>query len=602
MTLTTGRIRLLQCVVGILVVGLAASQVDPPFYTTWWFFIATTTAVSATLIEPHYTAPRSAIVNSLIPTGAMFFADRAGVEDLWIALLLIAVVVFVVSTVLVADLGRALTPTFSWVSSRLGRASLLGGAPLFIESVRLSSVSQSDGVWLLAATAVFLAVTSLDWPKVLLPSRLRSKFAVLEAAVSPSLLLFSSESDFPIGQQVSIEKSGSSIPGYVVGKLAHKRASRYQVVADDSWRTMLPEAGAECTITPSTDQDATLGFVVEGTDEVSIRFQPFESVEHGQALLLTSSDGEYLYQVTSLQLERDNWDNSAGLQPRAVAAQIGKLSDNSISLRPWLPKPFQQVNTTNNLTGDLPDGYSLIGHVPGTTLPIGVKTSWDANDGHVGVLGMSGMGKTTVARLLASAFDHESLFITVDGTGEYRGKLGWVVANPIDWEQTGRFVHEPTGEQAVRCEEIIKAAMTIANDEFQDGDPNRRVLLLEEAHSFLPEFNFVTSYAERDTVSRSARYILQARKFGLSFVFVSQRTAVVSKSAISQCENFIILRTIDQTSLDFVESVVGSVFRDAISGLRKYQALCVGPIFNSESPVIIDLLDPATIDTANGED
>jgi hypothetical protein len=202
------------------------------------------------------------------------------------------------------------------------------------------------------------------------------------------------------------------------------------------------------------------------------------------------------------------------------------------------------------------------------------------------------MGKTTAARLVANAFDDTSLFVTIDGTGEYKGKLHWTVANPIDWNQTGRFVHEPTGQQAEKCEEIIKAAMTVANNEYESGDSKRRVLLLEEAHSFLPELNFVTSYGERDTVARSARYILQARKFGLSFVFVSQRTAVVSKSALSQCENFIILRTIDQTSLDFIESVVGSIFRDAVSGLRKFQALCVGPIFNTESPVIIDLLAP----------
>lgn len=133
--------------------------------------------------------------------------------------------------------------------------------------------------------------------------------------------------------------------------------------------------------------------------------------------------------------------------------------------------------------------------------------------------------------------------------------------------------------------------MDAASTEFQAGDPARRVLLIEEAHAFLPEWNFSTR-PEQENVHESARYILQARKFELSFVFVSQRTAVISKSALSQCENFMIFRAIDATSLDFIESVVGAEFRAAVAGLQRFQALCVGPIFNAESPVIVDLLPP----------
>lgn len=91
----------------------------------------------------------------------------------------------------------------------------------------------------------------------------------------------------------------------------------------------------------------------------------------------------------------------------------------------------------------------------------------------------------------------------------------------------------------------------------------------------------------------SARHILQARKFGLGFVFVSQRTAVISESALSQCENYLMFRTIEATSLDFTESVIEPEFRAAVSGLQRYQALCVGPISNTEAPVIVELLAPA---------
>ena len=60
--------------------------------------------------------------------------------------------------------------------------------------------------------------------------------------------------------------------------------------------------------------------------------------------------------------------------------------------------------------------------------------------------------------------------------------------------------------------------------------------MLEEAHAFLPEWNFTLQKSETN-VAYSTRMIMQARKFGLTFMIVSQRTAVVSKSALSQCED-----------------------------------------------------------------
>lgn len=301
------------------------------------------------------------------------------------------------------------------------------------------------------------------------------------------------------------------------------------------------------------------------------RFQPLTEINHGEAVAIEGTEGPVLFQVTSLRLEKDRWDESAGLQARATAAQIGAVTDGLMSLRPWLPKPFQSVSRPAELVGDLPDGYALIGHVSGTQIPIGVRASWAPNDGHVAILGMSGMGKTNAAQLLARAFGNNATFIALDGTGEYRAKLAWQPLPANGWSSNGTWVYEPGGLPAATCRVTIKALMDAANTEFQAGEPSRRVLLIEEAHSFLPEWNFSTR-PEQDNVHESARYILQARKFGLSFIFVSQRTAVISKSALSQCENYLMFRTIDATSLDFIESVIGPEFRSAVSGLQRFQA------------------------------
>ena len=146
---------------------------------------------------------------------------------------------------------------------------------------------------------------------------------------------------------------------------------------------------------------------------------------------------------------RDRWDESAGLQARATAAQVGVAAEGQLALRPWLPRPFQAVTRPAQLVGQLPDGHLLIGHVSGTQIPIGVRQSWDANQGHVGILGMPGMGKTNAAQLLSSAFDATTLFLVRDGTGEYRAKLAWQPMPADGWATPGTWVHEPGGLPAL---------------------------------------------------------------------------------------------------------------------------------------------------------
>ena len=574
-----------------MLVLVAAQLLDPPFVSSWWFWVGVSTAASAILLEPHFTPPRAAATNAVGALAIYFTATRVGVEVAWGIYLGLAIGVLVAAVVFLSEIQFQGRPLLFWITTRIGRARVFGVGALLLESLRVATISPTDGTRLFLVAIAFLAVISLDWTRFLMPAAARGNLAVFEAAVEPNLLLFSSAVRLEAGQRVAVQRGSRTLTGHVVGSLAHKKAGRYQVVLDGDWRSVLPAAGTECTLSPVDGDDDIVGFVIEGTNELSVRFHPLTDINHGEAVAIEGHDGPVLFQVTSLELERDRWDESAGLQARATATQIGHLNDGQISLTPWLPTPLQPVARPAVLTGDLPQGHALIGHVSGTRIPIGVRKSWDSDHGHVAILGMSGMGKTNAAQLLSRAFADSAVFIVLDGTGEYRAKLAWQSLPDDGWSATGTWVYEPGGLPAATCKTTIRSLMDAASTEFEAGDPARRVLLIEEAHAFLPEWNFSTR-PEQENVHESARYILQARKFGLSFVFVSQRTAVISKSALSQCENFMIFRAIDATSLDFIESVVGSEFRAAVAGLQRFQALCVGPIFNAESPVIVDLLPP----------
>jgi hypothetical protein len=204
---------------------------------------------------------------------------------------------------------------------------------------------------------------------------------------------------------------------------------------------------------------------------------------------------------------------------------------------------------------------------------------------------MSGMGKTAVGQRICKTLGDSNVVVVLDTTGEYATRLGFP-AFVDDLDTPGYTVFEPAGDPPEQAKVFVKKCMEAGVAEYRaNAGVKSRVILLEEAHSFVPEWNFALRN-QQDEVSYTTRMIMQSRKFGLSFVIVSQRTAVVSKSALSQCENYIILRTIDQTSLDYLESVVGKEMRDAIPSLDRYEAICVGPAFSAEEPVIVSLAAP----------
>jgi DNA helicase HerA-like ATPase len=207
------------------------------------------------------------------------------------------------------------------------------------------------------------------------------------------------------------------------------------------------------------------------------------------------------------------------------------------------------------------------------------------------------MGKTTAAVRICQALSSTNCVVALDSTGEYRGRLGVAHPHPPQLDENGFWVNEMAGDLPIEARKFITEVMRLGVDDYEASGSQRRVVVLEEAHSFIPEWNIATR-DQQAAAAFSNRLILQARKFGIRFVIVSQRSAIVSKSALTQCENYIILRTIDETGLDFLETVVGGVVRRAIPRLGRFEAVCVGPAFNSDSAVVVRL-DPSSPAVAN---
>lgn len=571
----------------------------PGWPPPWWLVVGAVMVIGAVFVEPFFTRPQDAIANAVGGLGAYASADRSEVEALWLAYLILAIVL------LLAGLVSALTPgggKSKWVASRvsmrLGRAVLIGGLALSLEVVGRAARGDEDFELLGLATAGLLLALAVDWSRVFRvmaagPDVLTS---AVVGVVAPSAMLVSHQPNLVEGASVDVRGSnddGDGVPGWVARKLAHSDGSRYELVLAGRWDAVVERPGDLVEINRSGEggSGTAIGAVLDGSDDMGIRFQPVEPLSVGQPVAVGSPGGTAVYQVTSIGISHRSWESSRALVYGVQARCVGQPDGWRLTSRPSVPRPHALIEEVALPPVQLPDTYCQVGTLKGTTFPIGLDLA-AARRSHVAILGMSGMGKTSVAHRLAMGLGQQSTVVAVDVTGEYSKHLGSPSWDDAHISDLGFWVWEPQGEPPKKAREIVERFMKIGADEYLGGtEPSRRVLFFEEAHALIPEWNFAPRH-HQDAVNYTTRMVMQSRKYGLTFVIVSQRTAVVSKSALSQCENYVVLRTIDETSLTYLEAIVGPDFRDAVAHLERYEALCVGPEFNADGPVIVTLDPP----------
>lgn len=93
-------------------------------------------------------------------------------------------------------------------------------------------------------------------------------------------------------------------------------------------------------------------------------------------------------------------------------------------------------------------------------------------------------------------------------------------------------------------------------------------IIIEEAHR----------YVQNDTDTEILGYNIfdritkEGRKYGVILGLITQRPSELSETSISQCSNFLILRTLHPKDLDFIKNMVPSVSSEIIEQLKSLQA------------------------------
>jgi uncharacterized protein len=140
---------------------------------------------------------------------------------------------------------------------------------------------------------------------------------------------------------------------------------------------------------------------------------------------------------------------------------------------------------------------------------------------------------------------------------------------------------------------IVSDAALVVCQELGMTDDARVCLVYEEAHSLVPEWNSVVAEGDKAATARSARAILQGRKYGLGCLLITQRTANVTKTILNQCNTIFAMRTFDDTGKEFLSNYIGSDYAGVLPSLEARHAVVFGKSSSCENPVLVRLNDRA---------
>mgnify|MGYP003288661191 FL=1 len=124
-------------------------------------------------------------------------------------------------------------------------------------------------------------------------------------------------------------------------------------------------------------------------------------------------------------------------------------------------------------------------------------------------------------------------------------------------------------------------------------DPEKRTpftIICDEAHLYLPVKEDADS-VQKQALYNFERIAKEGRKYGVSILAVSQRPADVSKTILSQCNNFIVLRLTNERDKGVIKNLLPDALKSTIEFLPLLdvgEALVVGDAILLPSKIVLD--------------
>lgn len=392
-----------------------------------------------------------------------------------------------------------------------------------------------------------------------------------------------------------------------------------------------------------------IGFVIEksGISKICFEITSELKLEKGWLIFTFHGGNKVYYQIIDAETKEESFsENPRGTQV-VFAEQLGILDDvYGFKKHGWLPTMNAPVFLSDNkIEIKVPENKNefIIGSVPNSKINVRVRFDYILEN-HTAILGATGAGKTELAfDVIKVALKNDAKVICVDFTGEYKPRLQSLspaslgISNERIKELEELALKVETGEYGAGKEraaletfiknlmpEIYKEVETFLESEdksvgifeieeiantkatlrvtelylstiFNWARKNRKkqkiLLVLEEAHTIVPESN-VFGFDKVETsavIGRMAQIALQGRKYGVGILLISQRTALVSKTLLSQCQTVFCFKIHDDTGLRYLENVFSHDNVKIIPNLKFLQGIAFGKAILSEQPIIFEI-------------
>ena len=408
------------------------------------------------------------------------------------------------------------------------------------------------------------------------------------------------------------------------------------------------------TISKELKIDNFTGIVIDGSTIGKIKFEyskKMDDLQEGDLLELNVGGKRLFYQVINGSTEKEKLEarNETGFI-EGDAIQLGEWQNESCSFQKfgWVPPintPLFKADTSDINIGTITYPDYKLGVIPGTSLP-SIMDLRDAISHHIALLGVTGSGESFLAREIIKQVGTDTKIVCVDFNKEFVATLVPApskiiddaiandIATKIDWinNEHEKFGNQQDKNQITQKQNDIKttlrneikkyldattdnirifelpdvsnttgildytkyffrALFEVAKEKQISNCPVKICVVLEEAHTIIPEWNFAGSSdkTSQSLVNSIGQIALQGRKYGVGFVVIAQRTANVSKTVLTQCNTVICFQAFDETSFTFLSNYVGKDVVQALPNLKQYHAVVAGKAIKSNMPIIVDL-------------
>ena len=116
-------------------------------------------------------------------------------------------------------------------------------------------------------------------------------------------------------------------------------------------------------------------------------------------------------------------------------------------------------------------------------------------------------------------------------------------------------------------------------------------IIIEEAHRYVQNDNDATliGYNIFERISK------EGRKYGIFLALISQRPSELSDTCVSQCGNFLVLRTLHPTDLQYIREMIPNISQEIVLQLKNLKpgnCIAFGSAFKVPTSLYIDLPNP----------